>query len=606
MINWEYYTIKIDRSARLQFDHYFADIKLILDSQNLSLKEHEIFKDLEDHIIDYIKNKNITTISFKEAMEIITELGPPEEFTDFSNLPGLVDEINRGKTRRLTSNNAFVDNQFNEPILCDNCNAKNEKNSVYCIQCGVPLKKKPVITSNRVRNPFSYVLHTNPEYFFSILTYFMLELFALMNILLSQQPYSDSGPYIGVVTFVVIALITNEFIVVPGIFLYRILKSNFTRKELGLFLTTYLLKISTIITLLAIGPIFGSFTSMWSGVIFITVIIISYPIILTKLLFFTDYSLSVNFNRPVNSVSKIGYIISAIILMFSAFVVYLSPDNLGIETIFILFFFVFGLFASLDFLLSFLLFKGKIIIKDENSNIGGGISYGKDIPKKISVLSDKIQIGLLFCNIGLILLFIESVYLNTLQSMFGVFVALFSIFIFAFVLVDFYYDYYHNKSSNILLFALGIYYLDFSIMYSSFEITSPFAFLNGTRALACCRPPPSLFNSGLSIPLILFILISGVFFPVLAVLILRNKTINDINVLSTSNNKITNIILAFCYFILIILVVVAFNSSIYLAGFTSLFGLSVLLFVKPFLNFLSYFMMHKFNIHNHPSKLVHQ
>ena len=602
MINWEYYNIKIDNTARLQFEHYFNDIKLILDKQNLVFKEHEIVTDLEDHIIDYIRNKDIATVSFKEAMEILAELGSPEEYADFSNLPNLIDEVNKSKQKKpIPLSNASANLELGNPILCRNCNTKNEENSAFCIQCGAPLKKNPEGTSGNLKNPFSYVFRTNPEYFFGILTYFLLEFLLLLGAFLFEQQYFD------ITNFLTGAVIANEFILVPGIFLYRLVKIGFTRKELAQFLSTYLLKIFTIITLVFIPLVLGSNINTWIIIILLSVILLSYPIVLTKLVFFTNYSVPINFNRVLNEKSKVGYIVSTIILIFSAFIIYYHPDDLVIAVSFVFIFFIFVSYVCIDFVISFLLSNEKIMKTGDSSKITYGTSYITTIPRKISVLSDQILIILLLCNIGLIFLFIESVYLNTIKSMFGDFLTLFTIFIFSFVFVDLYYDFYYNKSSNVLLLTLGMYYLDFAIIYSYMVSTTSLSFLlNNMIGIPNIPVNPSIFYNGLPLIIILFIVITGVFFPVLSLLVLNNDRIKAINEIPNPNNKIVNVLLIICYFILVVLVVNTYNYSIYLAGLTSLLGLSVLLLIKPFFNFINFFFMYKLNIQKYPSRLVHQ
>ncbi len=391
MINWEAHDIRIENSAQKQFQHYFNDIKAILEEQNLSFKVNDILLDLEDHIVDYLRNNNIEFVSFKVALEIINELGSPEEYTDYSNMPDLVEEINKKDDYKRGNLNLHVQKKspndfFNEPILCHNCNTKNELSSSYCIQCGVLLKKKSDVNSVGSRNPFSYVFHLNPEYFFSLLTFFFLGISILLNFLFSTDHYNYN--------FFMTIIIVNEVIIVPIIFLYRISKINFTRKELSLFLSTYLLKIFSILTLFLIVRLSNFILSSWDYALIGIVIYISFPILFTKLVYFSKYSFRFNFNRALNRFSKVGYLISTLILMTLTLNVYIHPGDIGGIASFYLFSFVFILYVCFDFLILEVIFREKDIIQNNNSKLGIGreINSEKQFPNEIQ----KISIRLLF------------------------------------------------------------------------------------------------------------------------------------------------------------------------------------------------------------------
>ena len=72
MINWDQLGIKIDPQASIQIEHYFNDLENILNNQNLLYKKNEVFKELENHIIDIIRDKQILKISYAESLQILT------------------------------------------------------------------------------------------------------------------------------------------------------------------------------------------------------------------------------------------------------------------------------------------------------------------------------------------------------------------------------------------------------------------------------------------------------------------------------------------------------------------------------------------------------
>ena len=105
----------------------------------------------------------------------------------------------------------------------------------------------------------------------------------------------------------------------------------------------------------------------------------------------------------------------------------------------------------------------------------------------------------------------------------------------------------------------------------------------------------NFFYKDFPLTLLLFIVITGIVFPVLSILVLNNKTMKKINEISCFNNKIANLIQFGCYFILVLFVLEAYKYSIYLAGLAFLLGISLLLFTKPFFNLANYFMIYGLN-----------
>ena len=175
MINWEHYDIKIDKQAQMQLNHYFDDLAKILDNQNLSYKKNEVFQDLENHIIDYITTKHLQMITFSDSLKIINELGPPIEYADFSTIPSLVAEINSKKIVSSVQSHSHNEYRF----LCPHCNAKNEQNSSFCVNCGQKVYQK-ISLQNIQKNSIRQLFLTNPVYFFSWLSLFILSVYFIV------------------------------------------------------------------------------------------------------------------------------------------------------------------------------------------------------------------------------------------------------------------------------------------------------------------------------------------------------------------------------------------------------------------------------------------
>ena len=140
MINWKKVGVSIDNQSLHQIDHYFNDLEKVLTEQNLSYKKQEVFNLLENHIIDYISINNIKNIDYGVSLKLLAELGPPEEYSSYSSLPRLVDEVNKQKKSIKEPHNPTI---LYETVLCTHCNAKNDDMSIYCINCGERLTVKP-------------------------------------------------------------------------------------------------------------------------------------------------------------------------------------------------------------------------------------------------------------------------------------------------------------------------------------------------------------------------------------------------------------------------------------------------------------------------------
>ena len=325
MINWNNLHISIDKQAKIQLERYFQDLQKILEDQQLKEKKFDIFSDLENHIIDYVTNNKLESITFQDALNIIGELGPPDEYKKFSTIPDIAEEINTKKSVPINQ-----DSIMSNGIKCTNCGCVNEYDSAYCIQCGSVIKYESNYKSQNRQNPILYVFNKNPEYLFGILSFFLLE--ALMI------NFNVENTLFNIITILVPA---NEFILVPGIFLYRIIKTEFPRSELYSFLSTYLLKLFTMISLILFFPN----SMVYSNLILASVVFIIYPIALTKLLFFSHFTSPLNFNNKLNHTSKLGYGIFTVLLVASIFI--FGLDTLSI--IFFILFFIFVLFVIFDF-----------------------------------------------------------------------------------------------------------------------------------------------------------------------------------------------------------------------------------------------------------------
>ena len=173
MINWNDLHITIDKQAQIQLDRYLDDIQKILEEQKLSEKEEEVFCDLENHIIDYITTNNMKSINLQEALDIIAELGSPEEYKDFSTMPDIINEINKKEKGKSKKNLP----EYKE-IKCPNCGFMNAEDSVYCLQCG------SVIGDKLPNHTLKDVFFSDPNYIIGAIIFLGIILLILYQIII--------------------------------------------------------------------------------------------------------------------------------------------------------------------------------------------------------------------------------------------------------------------------------------------------------------------------------------------------------------------------------------------------------------------------------------
>jgi hypothetical protein len=303
MINWLKFNIKVENQARLQFEHYFEDLEKILNEQNLSFKKSEVFRDLENHIIDYIKNKQIELIDFKAALKIIEELGPPDEYADFSNFPSIQEQIQKKELKALLP---ATQSSLDELVLCQNCNAKNESSSIFCINCGLNLPSGSNYYQKTKENSFKFSINSNLAYFMSLLTFYVLALFFIV--------YQIDYPRTFELSLIIIFI---EIIILPILFFLQLIDRNFSKFQMITSIGSYLLKFLSLIIYFFISDIFGYYSFLGSFLFIIILVVL--PIISTKIIYSVDYSVVMNLKNMklgvlIRLIYFLIYIISYIVI----------------------------------------------------------------------------------------------------------------------------------------------------------------------------------------------------------------------------------------------------------------------------------------------------
>ena len=343
MINWNDLHITIDNQAKIQIDRYFQDLQKILEDQNLFDKKEEVFHDLENHIIDHVTNHNLKTITFQDALNIIGELGPPDEYKDFSTMPGILDVINK-KTNTLK----VIPNFDNEFVLCDNCNTKNEKSSIFCIICGKKLTAK-----NKYVNefPIKYLFKNRTTYFFNSITITLLALLSLFENLFPYDP--NTIMYTFIIPALQFLISLNEILIIPLIFIYNSKHLGKSASVIIDYVLGVLTKVSCIlipIFLLIILRIIGfSQNYFLLFALIMAIMSISLFILFTRFLFFSSFSEYI-YRIDFVLISKAFYFLNLIFVILIALTeyqaMYLSGGDfvytltfltiLGIESLFLI------------------------------------------------------------------------------------------------------------------------------------------------------------------------------------------------------------------------------------------------------------------------------
>ena len=599
MINWGKYSIKIDEEARLQFEQYFNDIARILDQQQLAYKKNEVFDELKSFIIDYITNNKLISISYNDSLNIIKELGLPEEYKDFSTLPGIIANIHE-KTSNINK------------ILCPKCNTKNNQDAIFCDNCGTNLKKKD---QGKIFNKtaIEYIFHVSPVYFLSMISLYFILFISILSpyyynrfpSILSPFYYNNiaifSPFYPNVVSFfnplpgvperislfqflsnlgnleslnnVFYYLIFNYFylfgIILVLLAIYEINKQNST-------------KYIFIIYLFAFAPWFVSYASsgiylfihsniLTNTIIYITIIILQ--ILLTKLLFFSSYSKSF-YSYSTLKINKFEKYISSGILSILLVEMLIFHNLLTIIELCLLF---------LIFSIVILLIKYPKINKLENKK-----EYTKLILQKapayykgfLSLKNIKLITIFEFIFYALTVLFIESsmyyvasyssrnyfTHSNIISSFFVMFLSLLSVLL--------YFSLKENIFNDLLSFSLSITFFSTSIV------------------LIWQNYYPSNYQSWFNDPII-FLLFSLIFFLIVPIgtsyLLLSHKGLR-FNVMSSKSKNIVFIILYILNLMIIINLISNYDYFFYLNDILVYYSLaSVILIAKPFYDFINYF-----------------
>ena len=341
MIDWEKYAIKIDYQASIQIEHYFNDLEKILNDQNLLYKKNEVFKELENHIIDIIRDKRIVKITYVDSLQILTELGPPDEYSDFSTLPGLINSVQRHEN---SVPHKPIQENLDEITLCNKCNTKNYSSSIFCINCGQQLYQQKYLTNKVTKNSIKQLFLFHPAYFYSWISLFILAIYFIVI----QTNYNLS-------TYILDIFIINELVSIPIFFLFELLNKNSTRFAFLAFFYSYIVKYFGYIVIMffdiVLPLIFGISYSLADSIC--AVILIVFPIISTKVLFFSNYATkakNVLNTRPNRNKILIYSLVEGIIIISTLYLLFFVPHSTSLLFTTILFSLtILGLFVGQEF-----------------------------------------------------------------------------------------------------------------------------------------------------------------------------------------------------------------------------------------------------------------
>ena len=592
MINWEKYNITIDEKARIQFERYFNDIAQVLNQQQLSYKINEVFDELESFIVDYITTNRIISVSFKDSSQIIKIMGSPEEYKEFSNLPALIDEI-QAKSEK------------NNKILCPNCNSKNDPDAQFCDNCGSNLKSNSSDMRRYKRTAIVYILRTNPAYFFFLLTFYLQALIFILGPFSSYGSSSSSSTHITTTSYTLISSLSDYLIYFSYILslliilsmIYDISKKN--SSKYNLVANTFILGYGVINYLMIL-----SFPLIISSSLIIILYNLIFPIIITKLLFFSSYSESSYFYSAL----KIG-VLEKVFLN--------SLLIINITTLYFVSWFLRSNYLY-NFLISFLVFIlfsiDLYITKIRSQNKSKNISYYKkevlQIPHSFytnNVKSLKITKFIEFVSFGLILLIIDiTVYYlivdHTLDFLLNP-IFIFSVCLLFFILMTSIlitgtkYKYFNDiipVSLGFLLLSMGILIKWDVSNYILFYKRKPTCLYYPTCNVIYPKPESDIaytYLDFLHIPTInfLFTIIFFLIVPLGCIYLLLSQKERSFSYLSSKNNNLVIIIVYITSLLLFVNLFISFSGNFALKdvmAYYLLIGLCLL--AKPFYDILNY------------------
>lgn len=281
MINWNNIGVTIDNHALHQINNYFKDLEQILKKQSLSYKKKKVFDELENHIIDYISNNKIKTIDYATSQQLLNELGPPEEYSNYSTIPSLIEQANKKKIIKTSKEeqSTHLHDEINNLVLCSYCNTKNEISSNFCIYCGNDISN---IESKQTYSIFSaiyYLVHKKKFYLFNMVTIYLISGILILSLL----------PISSLIGFIFLIFI-NELIVIPLSYIYsdRINK-GIVQEPIYLFLS-HLIKAGVIILpLLIVISLLSSLFNQFAVILYI-ISLLFLSILFTKIIFFSSKS----------------------------------------------------------------------------------------------------------------------------------------------------------------------------------------------------------------------------------------------------------------------------------------------------------------------------
>ena len=350
MINWNKIQVEFNDQAKVQLNRYFQDLEKIMDDQQLSYRKNEVFQELENHIIDIIRDKRIVKITYAESLQILTELGPPDEYSDFSNLPGIINSIQHQKN---SNPNKPIQENADEITLCYNCNTKNDSSSLFCVNCGQNLHQEQSLYIRRNKDSIKQLFMLNPAYFYSLST---ILLFLLMLFLAPLNNFQIITGLINILKF-------NELIVIPLFFIYEVLYLSSTKFEFSTFFYSYLVKYLALALLIFTFSLlnYTNATSFNLGIIIIGFIILCFfPIIATWVIFYSYYSMRLQqlLQNSPSQRDKLRYCLAELgifVSMYATLFVYNTSGAIdgivfGLSFLLLVLYLIFDYYTSINFM----------------------------------------------------------------------------------------------------------------------------------------------------------------------------------------------------------------------------------------------------------------
>jgi hypothetical protein len=582
MINWDYYKIKIDLKAREKFKEYFNEIEKILFNQHLEEKKLDIFSELESHILDYISNKNISSINYEESMKIIAELGSPDEYADYSNIGNIQTEINKNISKRKPT---FIpESNF---IICNNCSMKNEESSIFCINCGIKLNLYEIDGNKRKRGEeiydngaIQFLFYTKRIYFLNLISVYLFLTGGLLSV------YNSIDKLSILIQLIPVILILNELIIIPLFLLLELYKSNNTKYVIFLIFSSYLSKLIIFLTpYLILFLLFGSYDDP----LFLLLLLFSYltiSILIIKFIFFSPFSKYFYSFGSLKMETKSKNLYFTVVLLCYIFI--LSSINLDLifdsSTIFrnivnfnLIMLLIFS-FESIIIFVKFFNFKFKMEFTSLTLLNHLGSDSINNSREERNILISRLQINIYRFIVILILIIV--IFTLTNSSITPIFTLVFILSYFIFISTSFIANIKNKDSGNIFFFSLGLIFFAVGII-ENLHLRGVNSYLDYSSVLN----DQSLYK--------VFLIISFIFVPGFSIYLLFNDLGKSINSYSSINNKIFDILIFIINIMLLVFLLLNLNENFKSIGGIIFFVLtSLILSIKPCINFINLIFSH--------------